>query len=72
MTLWVPPSLAPSARELLIAFAEWASEERHAALLADDDWTWTQMIDLFLTEASTRFEEGPDGEGEALPADGGP
>jgi hypothetical protein len=64
---YVPPELAPEARELLRAFAEWASEPRQAQLLSDDSWTWTGMIDLFLLEcgANGDLEVEGDAGGEA-------
>lgn len=55
MDIQLPEALAPSARELLMAFAEWCSEERQAKLLQDDSWTFTQMIDLFIAEASSNW-----------------
>lgn len=52
----LPERLAPDARELLIAFSEWASADRQAPLLADDNWTWTGMIDAFIAEATLSAE----------------
>lgn len=60
----MPERLAPEARELLLAFAEWASAPRQAALLADDDWTWSHMVDAFLLECSMNGDLA-DGDPEA-------
>lgn len=58
----MPEELAPEARELLVAFMRWASHPNQAGLVDDDRWTWPQMIDVFLLEASTVIEEEvPDG-----------
>lgn len=50
----VPEELAPQARELLLAFLEWGGDPAHEGILADDDWTMEQIVDLFILEASTR------------------
>jgi hypothetical protein len=49
-TVWVPERLAPEARELLLGFWEWTMN--HQSLLASEEWTMEQMIDLFLLEAA--------------------
>lgn len=48
----VPEELAPTARELLLAFWEWCSAPEHEAMLEDESWTVDRMVDLFLLEAS--------------------
>lgn len=56
---YVPPELASSARELLLAFADWAAAPAQEALVDDESWTWAQMIDMFLMECGANDEVDP-------------
>lgn len=52
MRVPVPEELAPEARELLLAFGEWCNQPEHRPMMTDDEWTFEQIVDLFLLEAS--------------------
>ena len=66
---YVPPELATSARDLLLAFGYWC--DKHQSLVEQDDWSYAQLVDLFLMECGANGAIAEDGSGAAVDAGGG-
>lgn len=55
---YVPPEMAPSARELILAFGRWCDE--HMDLVESEDWTYEDLVDMFLMECGANGEISSD------------
>lgn len=50
--LRLPAQLAPSAREVLLAFYDWLKRLPAETLADEVDWTPERLVDMFILEAS--------------------